>query len=125
MNILIFCLFWFIGILVTSFTLVSILIILFFGIPFTKKLEKTKLLKSNNGIIHRYFISLILLAFIFLIVFKLIQFFIPNALLGFIIGGIAALFISLNKIGQNPDNIKDYVETNKKFFTVDEKDLQF
>lgn len=43
--------FWFVGMLITSFTLIPVLIILVFGMPTTQRLEKLKVLKKNNGIV--------------------------------------------------------------------------
>jgi uncharacterized BrkB/YihY/UPF0761 family membrane protein len=123
MNYLLFCLFWIIGLAITSFTLLPILIIFVFGIPITKKLERVKLIKPNNGIVKKYFISVVILITIFTVCYQLIKSFIPNELSAFIIGGVLSIIFSIGKIGNNRDNLKDYIETNKRSFTVSEDEL--
>ena len=123
MSYLLFCFFWMIGLVVTSFTLLPILIIFVFGIPITKKLERVKLIKPNNGIVKKYFISVVMLIAIFIICYQLIKSFIPNELSAFIIGGVLSIIFSIGKIGNNRDNLKDYIETNKRSFTVSEDEL--
>lgn len=123
MNYLLFCLFWIIGLAITSFTLLPILIIFVFGIPITKKLERVKLIKPNNGIVKKYFISVVILITIFIVCYQLIKNFIPNELSAFIIGGVLSIIFSIGKIGNNRDNLKDYIETNKRSFMVSEDEL--
>lgn len=116
MTIILFAIFWLVGLFITSFTLLPILIIFAFGIPTTKKLEKMKLLKQNNGIIRGYFISLIILSIIFLIMIMITKSIYPNGLIGILFGGGMVLLIGLGQIGKNAKNISDYVETNKDRF---------
>lgn len=123
MNYLLFCLFWIIGLIITSFTLLPIFIIFVFGIPVTKKLEQVKLLKPKNGIIKKYFVSVIILVAIFIVCYQLVRNLIPNELLAFFLGGVFSIILSLGKIGNNRDNMKDYIETNKRLFTVNEDEL--
>ena len=51
------------GVIIFSFTVSNIILITFFAIPFTKKLEKISLLKTNY-IVSSYIIKLIIQIFI-------------------------------------------------------------
>src|SRR5690606_22078069 len=107
---------WLVGLGVTSFTLIPILIIFVFGIPTTRRLEHMKLLKENNGIIKGYLITISLLSSVFfvasLVTFMLFQ----RGVVGFLIGiGMTFLF-GLGQIGKNQNNVRDYVEVNKRHF---------
>ena len=107
-----------IGVVVTSFTLISILICFVFGIPTTKKLERASMLVNNHPIIKRYLISIGLLLSIFLIILALICLFgSPGALGGYIGGSILALFFGIGKIKKNKDNIADYINTQSRYFS--------
>lgn len=102
--------------LVTSFTLIPVLIILAFGIPTTQRLEKLKVLKENNGIIKKYFISLLILSTVFLAMIFITNSVFPNGLIGILFGGGMACLFGLGQIGRNEKNIQDYIETNKDKF---------
>jgi len=120
MSIIIFFIFWLIGVFVTSFTLIPILIIFAFGIPTTKKLENLKVLKPDNGIIKSYFGSLTILGVIFLMMVIITYSVFPNGLVGILFGiGMVFLF-GIGKIGRNEKNIIDYIETNKEHFLMTE-----
>lgn len=106
---------------VTSFTLIPILIILNFGIPVTKKLEKLKAIKSENGIVKKYTLSILFLGGIFLGMLLVTNNFFPNYIYGIIFGGGMALFFGVGKTGQNPENINDYIQTNTSNLTMDAK----
>lgn len=116
MNILFFIIGWIIGLFVASFTLIQILIILFFGFPTTRKLEQLDMINKDNGIIGRYCISLIIISVIFLGITYIIYIFFTQLLSGFIIGGILVIIFGIGKVGANPDNIKDYLVSNSKYF---------
>jgi len=110
--------FWLTGLMIASFTLIPILIILFFGIPTTRKLEKIKMLKENNGIIKRYLISITILLLIFSVTIIITFLFIKGGFIGLLVGVGMAFLFSLGKIGKNQNNINDYVEVNKRHFVV-------
>lgn len=110
--------FWIIGLGITSFTIIPIFIIFFFGIPTTKKLEKINMLKENNGIIKRYFFSILILFIIFLTSIMITFLFFKTGFGGFLGGAIISLF-GLGKIGKNKNNIDDYIKVNERFFTAD------
>lgn len=114
-----------IGMFIFSFTGLVVLIILFFGIPATNKLNKLNLLKKNNGIIKRYIISIIILSTIFLSIAFAINAFSPSKYGAFIVGSVIALIFGISRIGKNKDNIQDYVNTNKKYLLTDEVEAMF
>lgn len=116
MQILYFFIGWMVGIFVISFTLIQALIIIFFGIPTTITFNKSGRLKKNNGILKRYFISLLVLLFLFGLI-NLIVFSFSSALAwGYIFGGGMAMLLGLGKIGLNQDTMEDYVQSNKQYF---------
>ena len=84
--------FFFVGLMVASFTIIPVLIILFFGIPLTNKLEKRGLLKKN-GIKKGYMLNLIIFPLIFLGVWWAITNFFPAGTIGFYIGTGASLLL--------------------------------
>jgi len=115
-NFIIITVFFLIGVGITSFTLLPILIVLVFGIPTTKKLEKMKLLKEKNGIIKGYLASLLILPIIFLVTILITISFFPSGLAWFLIGGGMVLLLGIAQIGKSDGNIRDYMETNKQHF---------
>jgi len=115
---------WIIGIFITSFTLIPILIIIFFGFPVTKKLNNHGLLKKGNKIIRNYLFSLLILSTILLItLYILYSFFIGMVFAGFVWGGIMVIIFGAGKIGKNPNNITDYLQVNRNQFTADMEEI--
>ena len=112
---------WIIGLFVVSYTIIQILIILFFGFPITRKLEKTDLLNKNNAITKRYIYSLLLLSLIFIAISYGIYVFIPQILGGYIFGGIMIMVLGIGKIGKNMNNISDYLNSNRKYLKTDDE----
>lgn len=109
-------LFIFLGWIVSSFIILNILIILFFGIPITKKLEEKKLLKENN-IIKGYRMVMTILSMIYIAISISIFYFLSiNTLIAFMAGSVFSLFIARKKLGKNKDNINDYINVNKDYF---------
>lgn len=125
MQILLFIVFWFIGLLVTSFTLIPVLIILAFGIPTTQRLEKLKVLKENNGIIKKYSISLLILTTVFLAMILITYSVFPNGLIGILFGGGMVFLFGIGQIGRNEKNTQDYVETNKDKFSTNPQTAKY
>ncbi|MDO8514384.1 MAG: hypothetical protein Q7S50_02455 [bacterium] len=121
---LLFALGWTIGGMVAAFTLVPIGIILFFGIPMTKKLTASGVLQKDNPIQKRYYISLLLLTVIYAAVLIATYFWLSNVFTGFLFGTGMALVFSLGKLGANPNNVSDYMETNKRYFTEKPTDAE-
>lgn len=109
--------FFVIGFFISLFTILQVLIILFFGIPTTKKVERQGLLKKENKIIKNYCVSLVVISLIYVGTAFAIYIFFPNNFPPFVAGVIPTLFMGLGKIGKNKDNISDFVETNKEKFT--------
>jgi len=109
-------LFIFLGWIVSSFIILNILIILFFGMPITKKLEEKKLLKENN-IIKSYRMAIIILSIIYIVISISIFYFLSiNILIAFMAGSVFSLFVARKKLGKNKDNINDYINVNKDYF---------
>jgi hypothetical protein len=110
--------FWFLGLLIASFTLIPILIILAFGIPTTRRLERLGVLKKGNGIVKGYMVTMVILPIIFIAVVWLTLTFVPNGIIGFAIGTGMTFLFGLGKIGRNLNNVRDYIETNQRHFTT-------
>lgn len=105
-----------VGLGVTSFTLIPILIIVRFGIPNTKYLERLKSLPKDNHIIRGYLFSTILLGGIYFLLFGGTVILSQMLHSGYILGTVGALLLGLGKTGNNPQNASDYLERNKDKF---------
>lgn len=111
-------LFWIIGLTITSYTVIVILIILFFGIPATLRLERLKMLGPNR-INKRYGYSILALATLFLVVSAvIIDIALESGLKGYLGGAGLALIAGLGKVGRNRDNIAEYIKINAKDLTA-------
>lgn len=107
------------GVVIFSFTMSNIILITFFAIPFTKKLEKIVLLK-NNHIIRSYVIKLFIQVIILLAItsFFYIYFF-DSVFISLMIGyafGVVVIITKIKQFGLNMNNFLDYFETNKDYF---------
>lgn len=118
-----FFLAWIVGLFVTSFTIIQVLTILFFGIPTTRSLTKSGQLIKNNGIIKKYLISMVFLLFFFLLITLMVLGFFPDIFSGYVFGGGMALLFGLGKVGANEDNMSDYVQSNKEHFDKNAPDI--
>ena len=125
MNFIITTVFWLIGLGVASFTLIPTLIIIVFGIPTTKKLEKLGALKRTNGIIKRYFVTLAILPIVLLVTIAITLLFFSSGLAGLSIGMVMTTLFGLRQIGKNKNNVRDYIETNKQHFAVSTEEATF
>lgn len=110
--------FWILGLIITSFTVIPILIIIFFGIPTTLKLERLDALKHENGIVRKYAISALILSSVFTVIVFVVFFFFPTGLPGLLYGGGMAMLFGFSQLGANRSNVSDYLETNKSEFLV-------
>jgi hypothetical protein len=118
MNTIIVFIFLIIGFLAFTFTMLSTLICLFFGIPVTNKLNKAGFLVKNNPIIRRYWGSISLLTATFLLISGLSYVFGPRgALTAYVIGAIFSFIISVGKMGGNSNNMQDYIDTQSMYFS--------
>jgi len=108
--------FWFIGLIIFSFTAIPVLIIFVFGIPYTLRLREKGALIKNDKIIRNYLISVTILSIVFIIVTFCIYKFFGNGMIGYFIGCLFSFFGGIGKLGGNPSNISDYLETNKRYF---------
>lgn len=123
MWIIYFFVFYFIGAFLSSFTIIQILIILFFGMPITRKLERLGLLDENNKIIKRYFLTILILSLFWGMIAYVLYYFFPNYFAGFLVGLGTVLLFGLGKTGRNPNNISDYLLTNKRHFKVLDEEI--
>lgn len=125
MNFITAIIFWLIGLGLASFTLIPVLIILVFGIPTTKKLEKAGALEENNGIVKRYLITLAILPLALFGVVSITFLFIPNGLIALSIGIGMAILSGLGQLGKNKNNVVDYLETNKRHLRISPEEAMF
>lgn len=105
---------------VTLFTIIPILIIFFFGIPYTMYLDKAGVMKNKTPI-KKELISAVILGIIFALYSWGILTFTSEAW-AYGIGVGLSLVMSVGKLGRNPNNISDYLTTNKEY--IDEKKLK-
>ncbi len=107
------------GVVIFSFTIINIILITFFAIPFTQKLEQISLLK-NNHIIRSYVIKLFIQAIILLAATLLFYiYFLDGAFISLMIGyafGVVGIITKIRQFGLNMNNFSDYFETNKDYF---------
>lgn len=107
------------GVIIFSFTISNILLITFFAIPFTQKLEKISLLK-NNHIIRNYVVKLFIQVIILIAVTSFFYiYFLDGAFISLVIGyafGVMAVITKIKQFGLNLNNFSDYFETNKDYF---------
>ena len=115
--------FFFVGLMVASFTIIPVLIILFFGIPLTTKLEKKGLLKKGNGIKRGYMLNIIAFPIVYYGIYWTISHFFPVGTVGFLVGTASSLFFGLGQLGTNKNNVSDYFEVNKRHFTAESEDV--
>lgn len=107
------------GVIIFSFTISNIILITFFAIPLTKKLEKISLLK-NNHIIRGYVIKLFIQVIILLATTSFFYiYFLDSVFISLIIGyafGVMAIITKIKQFSINMNNFSDYFETNKDYF---------
>lgn len=104
------------GLFIFSFTIIPVLIILRFGIPYTKHLKKSGLLLSDNSIIRNYCISIFTLLPIFVIGTLLANKFLGTSLAwGYDIGCVYALLTGFAQTNANQVNTSDYLKTNSRY----------
>lgn len=107
------------GVIVFSFTVSNIILIAFFAIPFTQKLEKNNLLKHNQ-IIRDYIIKLFIqVVILFAITLLFYTYFLDGAFISLMIGyafGFVSIITKIKEFSLNMNNFSDYFETNKNYF---------
>src|SRR2546428_4732064 len=91
-----FSLTWVIGIVAGAFLLAQPLIVLFFGIPFTARLKRLGVLKSNVPFV-RYLVSLVVLLGLFVAATMGVQSWLHDYIAGYYIGVGLTLFFALGK----------------------------
>lgn len=118
MSFLIASFFWFLGLFLTSYTLIPTIIILRFGISYTKELEGKGMLVKANKIIKRYLVSIVIFIVVFIAVVLILYLTTEHGFKGFIGGAFSSLVFGIWKTGKNQDNIKDYLQVNSLYFKV-------
>jgi hypothetical protein len=107
------------GLIVFSITVSNILIIFFFAIPFTKKLNKHHHLK-NNHIVNDYLVTVFIYVIIlFSTTLLFYVYFFNTAFISLIIGygfGVIGIIVTLNKHGLSFENFSEYYSKNKEYF---------
>jgi hypothetical protein len=107
------------GIIIFSNTISNIIIITFFAIPFTRKLEKYFLLEGGR-IINKYIIIIFVQISLFATVTLLFYTFFDGAFISLVIGyvfGLIAVITESRQLGLNMNNFSDYFETNRNYLT--------
>lgn len=108
------------GVTVFSFTISSILLITFFGIPVTYKMKKMYIIE-NLSPIRTYSISLVIQIIILLAVTLVFYvFFRDSFFISLLVGygfGTIGILSKLGSMGMNVDNMSDYLETNKRILS--------
>ncbi|PJC34131.1 hypothetical protein CO051_00385 [Candidatus Roizmanbacteria bacterium CG_4_9_14_0_2_um_filter_39_13] len=107
------------GVIIFSFTVSNIILITFFAIPFTKKLEKISLLKTNY-IVSSYIIKLIIQIFILFATTTIFYIYFLNGtfislMIGYAFGAIG-IITKIKQFSLNMNNFSDYFEINKDYF---------
>lgn len=108
------------GMVIFSFTVSNSILILFFGIPLTRKLNKKNLLRSHPNVIVSYLIALcvqlIILTTVTIAFYTAFSdSYFGSLLLGYVLG-ILGIIRARNQFGFNLNNFNDYLEKNKDSF---------
>jgi hypothetical protein len=106
-----FCIAWIVGVAATAFLLTPPLIIIFFAIPYTIELNKIGAMHSYAPI-KTYVVSLVLLPSLFILITWAGYAYFRGVFVGYAIGCAIAFLLSLGKLGRNPANLSDYIESN-------------
>jgi len=102
------------GIFAGGFLLLQPLIVLLFGIPFTLRLMRKRVIRSKVPLM-RQIVPLVLAPILFWASTKVIAHWLPDYVLSYIItAGIVMLF-GIPKCFANDDNLKDFVKTHARF----------
>lgn len=110
-----------VGLFVTSFTIIPICICLFFAIPFTRRLSKGGGLVEGHTVYRKYLVSIALLTFIYVMVtWFVVSIGSSNVSDGYFIGTLVSLIFGIWKTGANPNNMSEYLESNKKFLVLED-----
>lgn len=116
-----FCVAWIVGGLIFAFTIVPVLIIIFFSIPYTISLNKSGKMNTYAPIFQNL-VSLIFLGLIYFIVLWLISRYLSTSWFwGFLFGSGIALLFSLGKLGKNSSNLSDYMDNYSKYIKEETK----
>lgn len=112
------------GLIICSFSLLQVLICIFFGIPITIKLTREGVLVRPNPIVKRYFLSIFILLTIFVTMTTLFYLYSPEFIFnGYVVGVVITLILAIGKFGKNQNNIDDFIETNSRYFNKNRQDI--
>lgn len=118
MNTIYIIISWTAGIILCASTVTQILIILFFGIPHSLKLNRLGRLKSLAPL-RMQIISLVILTSTFSILYWLVYNYFHRFILPFNIGIGMAFFKSLSKVGANNNNLSDFNEVFESYIKTE------
>lgn len=103
------------GSLLGAFLVLQPLIIMFFGMPFTRALNKDDLL-HGAPVMTRLIVSLVLLTTLCVLAVVALEIWAPTGLRrGIFVGAIWATVKGLNRVGMNTANLSDYVQANGRY----------
>ena len=120
MQFIIAAVFWILGLVIGSMGLLQIMIILFFSIPYTKKLSCFGLIKSTSIIYKANLITISIWIIIIGGVSTLVFLYTSKvSLITYLVGIGIAILMGLSKTGTNDNNVQDYFTTNYRSINLD------
>jgi hypothetical protein len=108
---------WIFGIIVGSFFLIQPLIILFFALPTTIRLNKSGLMQSYTPLI-KYSTSFFLLSGLFALSTWIVFSYFPTYKIPYLIGVGITLLMSFSRLGVNEDNLSNFYESNRQYLNT-------
>lgn len=108
------------GFIVGAWTLLPIIICLFFAFPITNKLYKGGVVLSKNEITYAYLVSSFLLSIIYIVSLIVLYNYFPLAYFKiFVVGSLIPIVLGKihGNIVYNKSNIEEYFERNKKYLS--------
>ena len=118
MNFIFHIIAWISGLAAGAFFIIPVLIILFFGIPFTLKLKRNGAIQGS-GPIPTYLGSLVILPIIFGLIIWGVSSWLPGQMTAFWVGLGIALLTGLGRCGANPTNVAEYLQSNSSHIDPD------
>lgn len=120
MTLIIACIFWLLGGVIGSFGVIQLMIVLFFGIPFTNKLKKLGLITNARTIYKKSIITIAILTIEVGGVSILVYIYASQLSLIFYLIGICITFIlGFRQTGTNDNNLQDYFKKNYRLINID------
>lgn len=119
MNWFVYLALYFLGWFVCSFSMGNILLLLFFSIPFTNKLDKNGIVTNKKAIIQTNIIGIIVQLIIFLLISFAIYHFVNEYFIGYCVGMVIPFFSILAQCKPTPNNIEDYLKSFGRFINIE------